>query len=170
MRDGPSALAALQADGIAGGDLEYDVVIAELQAGAPPLLVLLPPTRGLTGNVLLTTRQQALIDELVSIALGSSMAAKTPSLHDPMHEAIVTGDANVVVGTVAFWHGEDGWGAIRAAGRPGLGFVHFSPTSAAWRDTESVTEGELVEFEWANDRQQDGCQWQVAWVRPVARN
>ena len=32
----------------------------------------------------------------------------------------------MALGTVAFWHDEEGWGAITAPDRPGVGFVHFS--------------------------------------------
>jgi cold shock CspA family protein len=70
------------------------------------------------------------------------------------------------VGTVAFWHSEDGWGAITAPDRRGIGFVHFSNV----RGIESYREptpGSSVEFEWLDDFEQDGCQWRVAWVRPI---
>jgi cold shock CspA family protein len=69
-------------------------------------------------------------------------------------------------GTVAFWHSEEGWGAITAPEQTGLGFVHFSHM----RDVEGyrgLAQGEQVEYEWADDFAQDGCQWRVAWVRPV---
>ena len=75
----------------------------------------------------------------------------------------------VADGTVAVWHGDEGWGAIRAPGRRGVGFAHFSHI----RGVEGYREmfvGEQVEFEWADDFAQDGCQWRVAWVRPVARS
>jgi len=71
-------------------------------------------------------------------------------------------------GIVAFWHGDEGWGAIAADDRPGVGFAHFSHV----RGVEGYRElfaGEPVEFEWADDREQDGCQWRVAWVRPTGR-
>ena len=74
----------------------------------------------------------------------------------------------MAVGRVAFWHGDEGWGAIRAPDRPGVGFAHFSHI----RGMEGYRElfpNEEVEFEWADDRGQDGCQWRVAWVRPLAR-
>jgi cold shock CspA family protein len=67
-------------------------------------------------------------------------------------------------GTVAFWHTEEGWGAVRTPDRPGIGFVHFSHI----RDMEGYRElhkGQAVEFEWADDFEQDGCQYRVAWVR-----
>jgi cold shock CspA family protein len=69
-------------------------------------------------------------------------------------------------GTVAFWHNEDGWGAITAPDRPGLGFVHFSNLQGVegYRD---LVPGESVEFEWLDDFEQDGCQWRVGWVRPI---
>ncbi len=69
---------------------------------------------------------------------------------------------------MAFWHGEDGWGAISAPGRPGVGFVHFSHVRT--QGYRELFVGEEVDFEWADDAGQDGCQWRVAWVRPVARN
>lgn len=74
----------------------------------------------------------------------------------------------VAQGTVAFWHGDDGWGAIKAPDRGGVGFAHFSHI----RGVEGYRElfpGEAVEFEWADDYEQDGCQWRVAWVRPLGR-
>jgi len=87
-------------------------------------------------------------------------------------EAICTGTwpsgRRVAEGTVAFWHGDEGWGAIKAPDRSGVGFVHFSHI----RDVEGYRElfaDEQVEFEWADDFGQDGCQWRVAWVRPLSR-
>ncbi len=74
----------------------------------------------------------------------------------------------MAVGRVAFWYGDEGWGAVTAPDRPGVGFAHFSHI----RGLEGYRElfpDEEVEFEWADDRGQDGCQWRVAWVRPVAR-
>ena len=69
-------------------------------------------------------------------------------------------------GTVAFWHSEDGWGAITSPERSGLGFAHFSHIQDVdgFRD---VVQGQVVEFEWLDDLGQDGCQWRVAWVRTV---
>jgi cold shock CspA family protein len=69
-------------------------------------------------------------------------------------------------GTVAFWHSSDGWGAISAPDRLGLGFVHFSNV----RGIEGYRElrpGSPVEFESRDDFKQDGCQWRVMWVQPV---
>jgi cold shock CspA family protein len=69
-------------------------------------------------------------------------------------------------GTVAFWHSEDGWGAVRTPDRPGIGFAHFSHIRGieGYRDLQK---GQAVEFEWADDFQQDGCQYRVAWVRSI---
>lgn len=69
------------------------------------------------------------------------------------------------IGTVAFWHSDEGWGAIAAPDRSGVGFAHFSNV----RGIEGYRElcpGSSVEFEWLDDFEQDGCQWRVAWVRP----
>ena len=69
-------------------------------------------------------------------------------------------------GTVAFWHTEEGWGAIEAPDRAGLGFVHYSHLERSqWQ--RALIAGERVEYEWADDFAQDGCQWRVAWVRPL---
>jgi cold shock CspA family protein len=68
-------------------------------------------------------------------------------------------------GTVAFWHDGEGWGAIEAPDRAGRGFAHFSHIRGVSR---ALFPGEQVEFEWADDFPQDGCQWRVAWVRPVS--
>ena len=65
-------------------------------------------------------------------------------------------------GTVAFWRDEEGWGAISSPGRDGIGFAHFSHIRAD--GYRSLTAGEPVEFEWADDFKQDGCQWRVKWV------
>lgn len=67
-------------------------------------------------------------------------------------------------GTVAFWHTEEGWGAVRTPDRAGVGFAHSSHI----REMEGYRElhqGEAVEFEWTDDFEQDGCQYRVAWVR-----
>ena len=72
-------------------------------------------------------------------------------------------------GTVAFWHDDEGWGAIRADGRPGVGFAHFSNIRGVDGYREMFV-GEPVAFEWADNYEQDGCQWRVAWVRPVGRD
>ncbi len=72
-------------------------------------------------------------------------------------------------GRVAFWHGDEGWGAVRAPDRPGVGFAHFSHLRGLEGYQGGSSPDEEVEFEWADDRGQDGCQWRVAWVRPVAR-
>jgi cold shock CspA family protein len=63
----------------------------------------------------------------------------------------------VATGTVAFWHGEDGWGAVKASDRAGVGFVHFSKIRGIDGYRE-LTAGDSVEFEWADDFEQDGCQ------------
>jgi cold shock CspA family protein len=68
-------------------------------------------------------------------------------------------------GTVAFWHGEDGWGAITTTDRHGLGFVHHS--SIRVEGHRELLPGRSVEFAWADDFEQDGCQRRVEWVRPV---
>ena len=70
--------------------------------------------------------------------------------------------------TLAFWHPEDGWGAISALEHPGVGFVLFSMIrgAAGYRD---LVPGEVVEYEWADDFEQDGCQWRPSWVRPLDR-
>ena len=67
-------------------------------------------------------------------------------------------------GTVAFWHTEEGWGAVRSPDRPGIGFAHFSHITGV-EGYRELREGEVVEFEWADDFPQDGCQYRVAWVR-----
>ncbi len=72
----------------------------------------------------------------------------------------------MALGAVAFWHSEDGWGAIEDATRPGLGFVHFSQIRGLKGYRELVA-GNQVEFEWGDDLSQDGCQWRVRWVRPI---
>jgi cold shock CspA family protein len=72
----------------------------------------------------------------------------------------------VALGTVAFWHSEEGWGAVKASDRSGVGFVHFSQIRGMQGYRELVP-GNSVEFEWADDMGQDGCQWRVAWVRPI---
>lgn len=63
----------------------------------------------------------------------------------------------MAVGTVVFWHGEDGWGAIRAPDRQGIGFVHFSHVRGVMGYI-NLTPGQDIEFEWADDFQQDRCQ------------
>jgi cold shock CspA family protein len=70
-------------------------------------------------------------------------------------------------GTVAFWHSEEGWGAVRTPDRPGLGFAHFSHIRGIDGYRE-LHKSQAVEFEWADDFQQDGCQYRVAWVRSTA--
>lgn len=65
---------------------------------------------------------------------------------------------------VKFWKPEEGWGAVVAADRAGLGFVHFSNIEGV-EGYRMLSEGQVVEYEWADDCQQDGCQWRVAWVR-----
>jgi cold shock CspA family protein len=74
----------------------------------------------------------------------------------------------VELGTVAFWHAEEGWGAVEVPGRPGVGFAHFSHIRGIDGYRELYT-GQPVEVEWADDFGQDGCQWRVASVRPVDR-
>jgi cold shock CspA family protein len=75
--------------------------------------------------------------------------------------------AFMAFGTVAFWHGDEGWGAIKAPDRPGLGFVHFMHIQGV-EGYRELMPGQDIEFEWADDLEQDGCQWRVAWVRPIA--
>src|SRR5581483_1158925 len=72
----------------------------------------------------------------------------------------------VAQGVVAFWHSEDGWGAIQAPEHPVLGFAHFSHVRGVEGYRELVAGG-AVEYEWGDDFGQDGCQWRVAWVRPL---
>ncbi|HEY1832759.1 MAG TPA: hypothetical protein VGG38_21150 [Acidimicrobiales bacterium] len=72
----------------------------------------------------------------------------------------------MALGTVAFWHGEDGWGAIEDRTRPGLGFIHYFQIRGIKRYRELVP-GNQVEFEWQDGLGQDGCQWRVQWVRPI---
>jgi cold shock CspA family protein len=45
-----------------------------------------------------------------------------------------------------------------------MGFAHFSHIMDMERYRE-LREGQTVEFEWADDFGQDGCQYRVAWVR-----
>lgn len=66
---------------------------------------------------------------------------------------------------MAFWHAEEGWGGIEAPDHPGTGFVHFS--QVRMEGYRQLLPGQTVEYEWADDFGQDGCQWRVAWVRPV---
>jgi cold shock CspA family protein len=72
----------------------------------------------------------------------------------------------MALATVAFWHDEEGWGAISTPDRPGVGFVHFS-NIAGIDGYRNLTPGTSVEFEWLDDLKQDGCQWRSAWVRPT---
>jgi len=66
-------------------------------------------------------------------------------------------------GTVAFWHPDEGWGAIRCPERPGLGFVHFSfIPGTGYRE---LFADEQVEFEWAGDYEHDGCRYKAKEVR-----
>lgn len=67
-------------------------------------------------------------------------------------------------GTVAFWHSEEGWGGVRTPDRPGVGFTHFSDIRGVDGYRE-LHKNQAVEFEWAGDYQQDGCQYRIAWVR-----
>jgi cold shock CspA family protein len=69
---------------------------------------------------------------------------------------------------VAFWHTEEGWGAIRCPHRAGVGFAHFSHIRGI-EGYRELREGEGVQFKWADDFGQDGCQWRVAWVQPSGR-
>jgi cold shock CspA family protein len=71
----------------------------------------------------------------------------------------------MVLATVAFWHDEEGWSAITAPNRPGVGFVHFSNITGT-DGYRNLIPGTSVEFEWLDDLMQDGCQWRAAWVRP----
>lgn len=72
--------------------------------------------------------------------------------------------ATVHRGTVAFWHSDEGWGAVRTPDRPGVGFAHFSQIRGV-EGFRELHKNQAVEFEWGGDVQQDGCQYQVAWVR-----
>lgn len=72
-------------------------------------------------------------------------------------------------GTVTFWHSEEGWGAVQTPEREGVGFVHFSHIRGVEGYRELVA-GEPVEFEWADDFHQDGCQYRVTWARQVCRD
>jgi cold shock CspA family protein len=71
----------------------------------------------------------------------------------------------MALATVAFWHDKDGWGAITAPDRPGVGFVHFANITGI-DGYRNLRPGSSVEFEWLDDFEQDGCQWRAAWVRP----
>ena len=61
----------------------------------------------------------------------------------------------------------DGWGGIEAPEHPGIGLVHFSHVRV--EGYRELLPGEAVDYEWADDLGQDGCQWRVAWVRPIGR-
>jgi cold shock CspA family protein len=69
---------------------------------------------------------------------------------------------------VAFWHSQAGWGGIKDPERAGVGFAHFAHVRgvAGYRE---LFPGERVEFEAADGAGQDGCEWTVAWVRPLDR-
>lgn len=75
----------------------------------------------------------------------------------------------VTLATVAFWHRDEGWGAIEDPGRPGLGFVHFSfiRDMPGYRE---LTAGQVVEYEWGGEYLHDGCDWRPAWVRSTGRS
>lgn len=70
-------------------------------------------------------------------------------------------------GVVSFWHEEEGWGGIEAPEHPGIGFAHFS--AVRMEGYRVLAPGQAVEYECMDDLGQDGCQWRVAWVRPLAR-
>jgi cold shock protein len=72
-------------------------------------------------------------------------------------------DPPVSLGSVEFWRSDQGWGAISAPDRLGLGFVHFS--NVRGEGFRELIPGSSVEFEWRDDFEQDGCQWRVAWVQ-----
>jgi cold shock protein len=72
----------------------------------------------------------------------------------------------VTLGTVAFWHDDEGWGGIEGADRPGVGFAHFSQVRGV-QGFRYLIPGEAVEFEWSDGYGQDGCEWRVAWVRLI---
>jgi len=74
--------------------------------------------------------------------------------------------SSVALGTVAFWHADEGWGAVESPDRAGVGFVHFSNIQGVEGYRELIP-GSPVEFEWKDDFGQDGCQWRVIWVRPI---
>jgi cold shock CspA family protein len=87
-----------------------------------------------------------------------------------IHKGRSAGPATAVTqrGTVAFWHSEEGWGAVQTPERQGVGFAHFSHIRGV-QGYRELNVGEPVEFEWTDDFQQDGCQYRVTWVRPVSR-
>ncbi len=68
------------------------------------------------------------------------------------------------MGTCAFWHEKEGWGAVAVPGRPGVGFTHFSQVEG--EGYRYLVAGERVEVVWGNDCGHDGCDWAVASVRP----
>ena len=76
------------------------------------------------------------------------------------------GDPLLYRGEVAFWHSEEGWGAVRTPELAGVGFVHFAHIRGmeGYRELRS---GEVVEFEFADGYHQAGCQYRVHWVRRV---
>ena len=71
-------------------------------------------------------------------------------------------------GSVAFWHSEEGWGAVRVPGRAGVGFCHFAQIVGVDGYRE-LFEGEPVDVEFGDSAGQDGCEWRAALVRPVDR-
>jgi CspA family cold shock protein len=112
--------------------------------------------------------------ELVRSMSGlSGMRGERDELWDSVYDAELVLDAyrnrlpgKLARANVAFWHQEDGWGGISDPDRDGIGFVHFSMIEMdGYRE---LIPGATVEYEWADDRGQDGCQWRAAWVRPLA--
>lgn len=75
---------------------------------------------------------------------------------------------SVEPGTCAFWHEDEGCGAVAVPGRPGVGFTHFSFIQGTGH--RYLVPGEPVEMVWGSGRGQDGCDWLAASVRPVDRD
>ena len=71
----------------------------------------------------------------------------------------------VSLGTVASWHSDEGWGAISAPERSGLGFVHFSQIRGI-EGYRELTPGGPVEFEWQDDFGQDGVNGELRGFNP----
>ena len=61
----------------------------------------------------------------------------------------------MALGTVAFWHDDEGWGAVKDPSRPGVGFAHFSHIQGI-EGYRTLAAGQKVEFEYGDDLQQDG--------------
>jgi hypothetical protein len=78
VSDGRAILAELQQAGVADPSLDYEAVMAELAAGAPPLLVLRPAAHGIA-VVRLTAVQSDQIAELPGIAREPYLLQEPPS-------------------------------------------------------------------------------------------